>query len=49
MKEKLVNIYNALNTLEVKGKSNCGIVVGVMGVIEQMIIEINSQEAEKNE
>ncbi len=49
MKEKLQSIYNALNTIQVSGKTNCAIVAGVMNVIEELFIECDKYELAKPE
>lgn len=46
MKEKLINVYNALNTVEVKGRNNCAIISGVMATIEEIIMEIDSKKGD---
>ena len=44
MKEKLQSIYNALNSIQVSGKTNCVIVAGVMNVIEELFIECDKYQ-----
>lgn len=41
--KKLQSIYNALNTLEVKGKNNCAIVAGSMNVLEELFQELSQE------
>nr|DAR68966.1 MAG TPA: hypothetical protein [Caudoviricetes sp.] len=49
MKEKLQSIYNALNSIQVSGKTNCAIVAGVMNVIEELFVECENYQPVKQE
>ena len=44
MKEKLQSIYNALNSIQVSGKTNCAIVAGAMNVIEELFVECDNYQ-----
>lgn len=45
--ENLSKIYNSLNQLEVKGKNNCTIVSGSLGLIEDIVKNIHENLQEK--
>lgn len=44
MKETITNIYNLLNTLEIKGVQNIATMYKVLALLENMYNELNNQE-----